>query len=74
MRDRLGGTCLNVGCIQQGALCRAVTTIDVNLFSEHGITMDNVKMDDKMQDSKAKSVEGLTGNIEFLLKRTMSVL
>jgi dihydrolipoamide dehydrogenase len=72
MRGRLGGTCLNVGCIPSKALLQSSHHYHdaVNHFAEHGITMDNVKMDvDKMQDSKQKSVEGLTGGIEFLLKK-----
>jgi dihydrolipoamide dehydrogenase len=72
MRGRLGGTCLNVGCIPSKALLQSSHHYHdaVHHFSEHGITMDNVKMDiDKMQDSKQKSVEGLTGGIEFLLKK-----
>jgi dihydrolipoamide dehydrogenase len=72
MRGRLGGTCLNVGCIPSKALLQSSHHYHdaMHNFAEHGITMDNVKMNvDKMQDSKQKSVDGLTGGIEFLLKK-----
>jgi dihydrolipoamide dehydrogenase len=72
MRGRLGGTCLNVGCIPSKALLQSSHHFHdaKHNFAQHGIIVDNVKMDvDKMQESKAASVEGLTGGIEYLLKK-----
>ncbi|KAL7567006.1 hypothetical protein ACA910_019931 [Epithemia clementina (nom. ined.)] len=72
MRGRLGGTCLNVGCIPSKALLTSSHHYhDAKThFAEHGIVIDNVSMDiSKMQETKAKSVEGLTGGIEYLFKK-----
>lgn len=72
MRGRLGGTCLNVGCIPSKALLTSSHHYyDAKThFAEHGIVVDNVSVDlDKMQKSKNKTVEGLTGGIEFLFKK-----
>jgi dihydrolipoamide dehydrogenase len=73
MRGSLGGTCLNVGCIPSKALLQSSHHYhDAKThFADHGIVFDGeVSMDiDKMLDSKTKSVEGLTGGIEYLLKK-----
>ena len=72
MRGRLGGTCLNVGCIPSKALLTSSHHFydAKEHFAEHGITMSNLAIDiDQMQASKNKTVEGLTGGIEYLLKK-----
>jgi dihydrolipoamide dehydrogenase len=73
MRGRLGGTCLNVGCIPSKALLTSSHHYHdaKNHFADHGIVIDgNISIDiDKMQETKSKSVEGLTGGIEYLLKK-----
>ena len=73
MRGRLGGTCLNVGCIPSKALLTSSHHYyDVkHHFADHGIVVTgNVEMDiSKMQQTKAASVEGLTGGIEYLLSK-----
>lgn len=73
MRGALGGTCLNVGCIPSKALLQSSHHFHdaKHHFAEHGIQFDgDVKMDvSKMLDSKAKTVKGLTGGIEHLLKK-----
>lgn len=72
MRGRLGGTCLNVGCIPSKALLQSSHHYHdaKHHFAEHGISMGDLQMDvGKMQETKDKSVEGLTGGIEFLLKK-----
>lgn len=70
MRGTLGGTCLNVGCIPSKALLTSSHHYhDAKThFAEHGIVIDGeISMDvDKMLESKAKSVDGLTGGIEYL--------
>jgi dihydrolipoamide dehydrogenase len=71
-RGRLGGTCLNVGCIPSKALLNAshfYHEADHN-FEKMGITLDNLGIDwAKMQGQKDKAVSGLTGGIEYLLKK-----
>ena len=73
MRGSLGGTCLNVGCIPSKALLQSTHHYHdaVTHFADHGIIMDGtIRMDlDKMQDAKNKTVVGLTGGIEHLLKK-----
>jgi dihydrolipoamide dehydrogenase len=73
MRGRLGGTCLNVGCIPSKALLQSTHHYhDAKThFADHGIVIDgSITMDlDKMQDAKTKTVVGLTGGIEHLLKK-----
>jgi len=73
MRGTLGGTCLNVGCIPSKALLQSSHHYHdaKHHFESHGIVIDgNVSMDiNKMMDAKAKTVVGLTGGIEHLLKK-----
>lgn len=72
MRGRLGGTCLNVGCIPSKALLTSSHHYHdaMHNFQQHGIVIADISMDiSKMQDSKTKTVEGLTGGIEFLFKK-----
>jgi dihydrolipoamide dehydrogenase len=73
MRGKLGGTCLNVGCIPSKALLTSsyhYHNAKIH-FADHGIVIHgNIIMDvGKMQDTKAKSVEGLTGGIEYLFQK-----
>jgi dihydrolipoamide dehydrogenase len=73
MRGTLGGTCLNVGCIPSKALLQSSHHYHdmVENFGEHGIEVEgSVTMNvAKMQDAKTKTVQGLTGGIEHLLKK-----
>jgi dihydrolipoamide dehydrogenase len=73
MRGTLGGTCLNVGCIPSKALLTSSHHYHdaKHHFEEHGIKINGeVTMDvDKMLESKSKTVQGLTGGIEHLLKK-----
>jgi dihydrolipoamide dehydrogenase len=76
MRGRLGGTCLNVGCIPSKALLQSSHHYHDALhnFAAHGIEFTGpdggVAMNvAKMQQSKGETVEGLTGGIEYLLKK-----
>jgi len=73
MRGTLGGTCLNVGCIPSKALLTSSHHYHdaKHHFSDHGIQIEgDITMDiGKMLDSKAKTVQGLTGGIEHLLKK-----
>jgi len=73
MRGTLGGTCLNVGCIPSKALLTSSHHYHdaKHHFADHGIQIDgDIKMDiGKMMETKAKTVTGLTGGIEHLLKK-----
>jgi len=73
MRGTLGGTCLNVGCIPSKALLQSSHHYHdaKHHFQEHGINISGeITMDvDKMLETKAKTVQGLTGGIEHLLKK-----
>jgi len=72
MRGTLGGTCLNVGCIPSKALLTSSHHYHdaKHHFAEHGIQIEGVSMDiEKMLETKAKTVHGLTGGIEHLLKK-----
>jgi len=73
-RGSLGGTCLNVGCIPSKALLQSSHHYHdlQHHFSDHGIVFDpaSVSMDvTKMMAEKTKTVKGLTGGIEHLLKK-----
>jgi dihydrolipoamide dehydrogenase len=72
MRGTLGGTCLNVGCIPSKALLQSSHHYAdaKDHFKDHGILIEGISMDvGKMQEAKAKTVKGLTGGIEHLLKK-----
>jgi len=71
-RGRLGGTCLNVGCIPSKALLHSSHLYEeaAHGWGPHGISADNVKMDlGKLMEHKNKTVAGLTGGIEGLFKK-----
>ncbi len=70
-RGKLGGTCLNVGCIPSKALLQSSHHYDLagHEFAAHGIKAQ-VSLDLKtMLARKDKVVEDLTGGIEFLMKK-----
>lgn len=71
-RGALGGTCLNVGCIPSKALLNATHKLHEaqHDFKNFGIIVKEVSMDyAKLQESKQKSVDGLTGGVEYLMKK-----
>ncbi len=71
-RGRLGGTCLNVGCIPSKALLQSSEKFaDAQRhFADHGIKLGKVTLDLKaMMGRKAKVVDDLTKGIEFLFKK-----
>ncbi|KAG5183240.1 dihydrolipoamide dehydrogenase [Tribonema minus] len=71
-RGRLGGTCLNVGCIPSKALLHSSHLYhDVKHdAARHGISVGDISIDvSKMMANKSKAVEGLTGGIEYLFKK-----
>ena len=69
---RLGGTCLNEGCIPSKALLQSSELFDQagHSFVMHGITADNVKMDvATMVRRKDNIVTQLTSGIRGLFKK-----
>jgi dihydrolipoamide dehydrogenase len=72
-RGKLGGTCLNIGCIPSKALLHSSQMYDhaKNDFSEHGVIINgSVSVDiTKMMVNKTKAINGLTGGIEYLFKK-----
>lgn len=71
-RGSLGGTCLNVGCIPSKALLNATHKLHEaqHDFKNFGINVENVSMDfGVLMKSKEKAVVGLTGGIEYLMKK-----
>lgn len=71
-RETLGGTCLNVGCMPSKALLHSSHLYHEakHDFEKHGIKAEGVSFDLKaMMAAKDKTVEGLTGGIEFLFKK-----
>ena len=74
---RLGGTCLNVGCIPSKALLQSSEYFDQanHSFVMHGIACDSVKMDvTTMMRRKDNIVTQLTGGIKGLFKKNKVTL
>ena len=72
MRDTLGGTCLNVGCMPSKALLHASELFETAAkeFPKLGIEVGAPKLNlSQMMDQKAESVAALTKGIEFLFKK-----
>nr|BAL57302.1 dihydrolipoamide dehydrogenase [uncultured Bacteroidetes bacterium] len=68
----LGGTCLNVGCIPSKALLDSSEKYyeAQRHFAEHGIQVENVKVDwKKMLARKAAVVKQTVGGVEYLMKK-----
>jgi dihydrolipoamide dehydrogenase len=72
MRETLGGTCLNVGCMPSKALLHASELFEAagKEFPTLGIQVGTPKVDlGQMMKQKADSVTALTKGIEFLFKK-----
>ncbi len=71
-RDKLGGTCLNVGCIPSKALLHASELYETASkdFAGLGIEVSGLKLNlDNMLKQKAEAVTGLTGGVAFIMKK-----
>ena len=71
MRDTLGGTCLNVGCMPSKALLHASEMYEAasREFAGLGIEVSPTLNLGQMMKQKQESVTGLTKGIEFLFKK-----
>jgi dihydrolipoamide dehydrogenase len=69
--ERLGGVCLNVGCIPSKALLHAARVIaEAQEMAEHGVTFGKPKIDvGKLVEFKESAVERLTGGLAGLAKQ-----
>ncbi|HET6907250.1 MAG TPA: dihydrolipoyl dehydrogenase [Rhodanobacteraceae bacterium] len=69
--ERLGGVCLNVGCIPSKALLHAADLInDAELMAEHGIVFGKPKIElDKLRAFKDGVVARLTGGLASMAKQ-----
>jgi dihydrolipoamide dehydrogenase len=71
-KPRLGGTCLNVGCIPSKALLDSSEKFSEasKTFAEHGIDVGSPKLDlQRMMARKDKVVSSLVDGISFLMKK-----
>ncbi|MEM9262712.1 MAG: dihydrolipoyl dehydrogenase [Pseudomonadota bacterium] len=69
---KLGGTCLNVGCIPSKALLHASELYEAAIkdFADLGIKTGKVSLDlPKMLGQKDDAVEGLTKGVEYLMNK-----
>jgi dihydrolipoamide dehydrogenase len=74
---RLGGTCLNVGCIPSKALLASSEEFEnaQHHLADHGITVGDVKVDvAKMLKRKDDIVGKMTKGIEFLFRKNKVTL
>ncbi len=72
LEERLGGTCLRIGCIPSKALLEASERYSEakHHFSEMGIDVQDVSLNlGKMLEKKDTIVGSLTGGIDFLFKK-----
>jgi dihydrolipoamide dehydrogenase len=71
-RGKLGGTCLNVGCMPSKALLHASEMYEAAVgpeFAKLGIEVKPKLNLPQMMTQKAESVEALTKGVEFLMKK-----
>ncbi|KUE88131.1 MULTISPECIES: dihydrolipoyl dehydrogenase [Cupriavidus] len=71
-KPRLGGTCLNVGCIPSKALLASSEHFEHALhgLAEHGVKVKEVALDlAQMIKRKAAIVDKFTGGVEFLFRK-----
>jgi dihydrolipoamide dehydrogenase len=72
MREALGGTCLNIGCIPSKALLQSSEKFAGarRSLAEHGVEIGEVGLDlGRMMTRKDRVVSTLTRGVEFLLRK-----
>jgi dihydrolipoamide dehydrogenase len=69
-KNKVGGTCLNVGCIPTKVLLHGSGLVEeMKTAAVYGITGDNISLDyKKLQAYKEKAVGKLVGGVQSLLK------
>ncbi|MGE3304126.1 MAG: dihydrolipoyl dehydrogenase [Hyphomonadaceae bacterium] len=70
-RDRLGGVCLNWGCIPTKALLRSAEVYrTMQHADEYGLAADNVRFDAKAVVTRSRKVaDRLSSGVSFLMKK-----
>ncbi|OGC05803.1 dihydrolipoyl dehydrogenase [candidate division WOR-1 bacterium RIFOXYA2_FULL_36_21] len=70
-KDKVGGTCLNYGCIPTKALLACTSLYDkTRKLDQFGISAENISIDfGKVIERKNKIIEKLVQGVEFLLKK-----
>ncbi len=71
-RGKLGGTCLNVGCIPSKALLHASEFYEAarKTFPSMGVRIEGLSLDlPQMLKQKDAAVDGLTKGVEYLMKK-----
>ncbi len=71
-RGKLGGACLNVGCIPSKALLHASDYYEAarKTFPSMGVKIEGLSLDlPQMMKQKEDAVDGLTKGVEFLMKK-----
>jgi dihydrolipoamide dehydrogenase len=71
-RDKLGGTCLNVGCIPSKALLHASELYETagKDFAGLGIEITGLKLNlENMLKQKQEAVNGLTAGVAYIMKK-----
>src|SRR3954464_7063474 len=71
-RERLGGTCLNIGCIPSKAVLQSSEKYQEaqHALAAHGVTVKGVGLDlGVMMARKDKVVDDLTKGVGFLFKK-----
>ena len=70
-KSKLGGTCLNIGCIPSKSLLHASQIYDqARHYETMGISFSSVSFDlKKIMQAKDDSVKTLTGGVSFLFKK-----
>ena len=72
IRDKLGGTCLNVGCIPSKALLHTSHLYEAaaHEYAEFGIKAQKVALDlKKMMEHKAQVVDATVKGVDFLMNK-----
>ncbi|MGB4026824.1 MAG: dihydrolipoyl dehydrogenase [Acetomicrobium sp.] len=69
-KEKIGGTCLNYGCIPTKALCQSASSVLLaKRMEEFGVIVGEPRVDmSKVHAWKQRAVDELTGGVEKLLK------